>query len=145
MVSEIKPEFLLQIDFFSEFETEALKLLLLACEQQDFAEGEPIFNRGDLSDGGYVVTSGRIALYDVDPTAYPVRLAGPGVLIGELALLSVTERPVTAIAIETSSLMQISRGSFKRILQEYPVSAERLRHQVSSRLGAFISDLKLIA
>lgn len=144
MISGIKPEFLIQINFFSDFEIEALKLILLACEQQDFAAGDEIFKVGDLSDGGYVVTRGRVALYDGNLKANPVRFAGTGVLIGELAMLSATERPVTAIAVENSSLLQISRGSFKRILQEYPLTAERLRNQVSSKLAAFIGDLKLI-
>ena len=144
MVSGIKPEFLLQIDFFSAFEIEALKLILLTCEQENFLPGETIFQKGELSDGGYVVTRGRLALYDYDLKADPTGFAGPGILVGELALLSETERPVTVIATEASSLLQISRGSFKRILQEYPLSTQRLRNQVSTRLAAFIIDLKLI-
>jgi CRP-like cAMP-binding protein len=106
---------------------------------------ETIFNKGDLSDGGYVVARGRLALYDGSLTADPIGFAEPGVLVGVLALLSMTERPVTAIATETSLLLQISRGSFKRILQEHPLSAQRLLNQVSSKLSAFINDLKLIA
>lgn len=145
MATGINPDFLMQIEFFSRFETEAVKLILLTCEQQGFAAGEIVFKRGDISDGGYVIASGRIALYEGDTAAAPALLAGPGVLIGELALISVTERPASAIAVEASSLLQISRGSFKRILQEYPLSAERLRERVSSRLSTFMADLKLIA
>ena len=37
MVSGIKPEFLKQIDFFSDFEMEALRLILLTCEQKSFS------------------------------------------------------------------------------------------------------------
>lgn len=144
MASGIKPEFLMQIDFFSELEMEALRLILLSCEQQNFPAGGVIFQKGDPSDGGYVVARGRLALYDDELKGDAIRFAGPGILVGELALLSATERPVTAIAAETSSLLQISRGSFKRILQEYPLSAERLRNQVSCRLAAFIRDLKMI-
>jgi CRP-like cAMP-binding protein len=145
MVSGIKPEFLKQIDFFSDFEMEALRLILLTCEQKSFSASETIFNKGDLSDGGYVVARGRLALYDGSLTADPIGFAEPGVLVGVLALLSMTERPVTAIATESSLLLQISRGSFKRILQEHPLSAQRLLNQVSSKLSAFINDLKLIA
>lgn len=118
---------------------------MLTSEQESFLPGETIFRKGELSDGGYVVTRGHLALYDYDLKADPAGFAGPGILVGELALLSETERPVTVIAAEASSLLQISRGSFKRILQEYPLSAERLRNQVSTRLAAFISELKLIA
>lgn len=144
MASRLNPDFLMQLDFFSEFETEALKLILLVSDLQYFTAGDLIFGKGDMSDGGYVIASGKIALYEQNLAATPVLFAGPGTLIGELALISVTERPVSAVAAADSALLQITRGSFKRVLQEYPICAERLRSRVSSNLTAFLGDLKFI-
>ena len=92
-----------------------------------------------------MITSGQITLYQDESFAVVVFVAGHGFLLGELSLISDTERAVTAIATEATSVLRISRGSFKRVLQEYPSSAERLRLQVSDRLAAFIGDLKLMA
>jgi CRP-like cAMP-binding protein len=145
MASDIKLDFFYRIEFFAKLELEALKLLFLASEELRFDVGDIVFQRGDRSDGGYVITSGQITLYQDEFFAAAVFVAGPGVLLGELSLISDTERAVNAIVTEATSVLRISRGSFKRVLQEYPSSAECLRLQVSHRLAAFIGDLKLIA
>jgi CRP-like cAMP-binding protein len=145
MASGIKLDVFNRIDFFAEFELEALRLLFLASEELRFGVGDIVFQRGERSDGGYVITSGQITLYQDEANTAEILVAGPGFLLGELALISDTERAVTAIATEATSILRISRGSFKRVLQEYPSSAERLRLKVSYRLAAFLGDLKLMA
>src|SRR5205823_14518098 len=54
---------------------------------------------------------------------------GPGAMIGEMALLTETQRPVTATACEPSTVMRIPRTLFLKMLEGYPDAARRLRSE----------------
>jgi CRP-like cAMP-binding protein len=73
--------------------------------------------------------------------AATARIVRPPGLIGELALLTETRRPATAIAREPSTVPRISRQLFHLVLLEIPGSTERLRHSLSASLGQFIGGL----
>jgi CRP-like cAMP-binding protein len=93
-----------------------------------------------MSNGGYVVLSGSIAM-DAADTGTAARIVRPPGLIGDLALLTQTRRPATAIAREPSTVLRIPRSLFHRVLQEFPESAERLRQSLTDRLSQFIGEL----
>ncbi len=61
--------------------------------------------------------------------------------MGELALLTDTTSPVTAIAREPTVLIRISRGLFRKMLEGYPAAAMRLRDEMAGRLGDWTQDL----
>jgi CRP-like cAMP-binding protein len=130
------------IPIFGELEPEALRLIAFAGETRILRAGDILFRRGEESDGGYIVLTGSIAL---DPTGEggPARqIVGPNTLVGEIALISQTERPVTAIAREPSTVLKVSRLLFHRMLKEFPASAQRLRLSIQTRLAAFTQELE---
>ena len=102
--------------------------------------GDVLFRRDEISNGGFVVLSGSIAM-DASDHGATARIVRPPGLIGDLALLTQTRRPATAIAREPSTVLRISRPLFHRVLQEFPDSAERLRQSLSARLGQFLGEL----
>ena len=63
-------------------------------------------------------------------------------LIGEMALLTATERPATMVAREPSTVLVIRRSIFHRVLKEYPQSALRMRNSIESRLANFSAGSK---
>ena len=60
-------------------------------------------------------------------------MLGPGTLLGELALLTETKRPVTATAREPSTVIRISRSLFLKMLEGYPDAAQRMRDVMMAR------------
>ncbi len=66
---------------------------------------------------------------------------GPGTLLGELALLTDTISPVTAIAREPTVLVRISRGLFRKMLEGYPAAALRLRDEMAGRVDSWTQEL----
>ena len=66
-------------------------------------------------------------------------IAGPGTLLGELALLTDTVRQATAIAKEPTTVIRISRNLFRKMLEGYPAAAVKLRdimaQRASQRIG----------
>jgi CRP-like cAMP-binding protein len=125
-------------------EPEALRLIAFAAETKTFRAGDILFRRDEISNGGFVVLTGSVA---VDPSglgAATARIVRPPALIGETALLLQTRRPATAIAREPTNVMLISRQLFLRVLGEFPGSAEKLRQVLGTRLREFTFELAAV-
>jgi CRP-like cAMP-binding protein len=129
-------ETLRKVPLFAAFDREALRLVAFSAESRIFRAGDVIFRRGEPSDGGYVVMSGSVALDPADDGSPTPHLAGPGTLIGELALIIETARPATAIVREPASMLKVTRRVFRKVLEEYPDAANALRHDLAARMGA---------
>ena len=112
------------VPLFRQLDRDALRLIAFAAEARSGQPGELLFIRGEVSDAGYVVMSGSVV---VEGAAGDRIIASRGTLIGEMALLIDTERPVTATVKEAGQLLKISRGVFRRVLEEYPEAADALR------------------
>ncbi len=122
-------------------EPEALRLIAFAAETKTLRAGDILFRRDEISNGGFALLAGSIAL---DPSGFgaaTARIVRPPALIGETALLLQTRRPATAIAREPTTVMVISRQLFLRVLGEFPGSAEKLRQTLGIRLRQFTREL----
>ena len=97
-----------------------------------------LFNAGDDADAGFVVQRGAFRIEDGSGAEI---IAGPGALIGELALVVAMQRPSTAIALEYSSVIRIARSLFQRVLESDPAAARRLRDEFASRTSQIASDI----
>ena len=69
-------------------------------------------------------------------------VAGPGTLLGELALIAETRRPATATATEPSTVIRISRSLFLKMLEGYPEAAQILREQIAARALQSASQMR---
>jgi CRP-like cAMP-binding protein len=93
-----------------------------------------LFGEGEDADSAYVVQEGSFDLVS-EKNAMAASVAGPGTLIGELALLTEIKRPVGAVAREPSSVVRISRQLFLKMLDGYPDAARRMRDALASRVN----------
>ena len=76
-----------------------------------------------------------------DEGGYRDVVAGPGHLIGEIALVVDIKRPATAVAIADSTVIRISRSLFQRVLEGHPDAAYRLRDYFSTRASQAASEM----
>jgi CRP-like cAMP-binding protein len=129
-------------EIFAALEPDALRLLAFSAESRVLRAGDVLFRRGEVSTGGYVVLSGSIALDASEGGRSASRIVRPPALIGEIALVTGTNRPATAIAREPSTVLRISQQLFRRVLSEDPAGAERLRRSLAERLSTFTADLE---
>ncbi len=130
-----------RIPLFEDFETEALRLLAFSAETKLLRAGDALFRRGEPSDGGFILTSGSIALEKRDDGRPADKIVRPFALLGETALITSTTRPATAIAREPATILKITRTLFHRILEEYPGTAARVRRRLATRLTEFAQGL----
>jgi len=121
----------------------ALRVLAIGSEQREFDRGDVLFSLGDEADAGFVVQRGafRVSLEDGSGTEI---VAGPGTLIGELALVVAMERPSTALSIDYSTVIRIPRSLFQRVLDSDPAAARRLRDELATRASQIASDILMV-
>lgn len=123
------------------FDKEALRLLAFASESRIMRAGDVLFRKDDPTDGGFVVMSGSIALDPADDGKPASYIAGPGTLIGEVALFAHTTRPATAIARESTTILKIPTQVMHRVLGEFPDVAVRVQKAMATRLIGLSGDL----
>jgi len=118
--------------------TTALRMLAIGSEQRHVARGEALFKAGDEADAGFIVQRGSFRVEDGGGADI---VAGPGALIGELALVIAMQRPSTATALEHSSVIRLARSLFQRVLESDPAAARRLRDEFANRTSQIASDM----
>ncbi len=117
---------------------ESLRMLAIGSEQRSIYSNEYLFRKGEEADSGFVVQRGA---FRIDDGAGAQTTAGPGTLIGELALVVAMQRPSTATAMENSTVIRIARSLFQRVLESDPAAARRLRDEFAARTSQLASDI----
>ncbi len=119
----------------------ALRILAIGAESRYVHDGETLFHAGESADSGYVIQEGSFELRPAGPGPSGEVVAGPGTLLGELALLTDTSRPATAVAREPSTVIRISRSLFLKMLEGYPDAAQTLRDQIAARTEQSLKEM----
>ena len=109
-----------QVPTFAVLGKQALRILAIGAETKQLQSGAVLFYAGELADGGYVVQEGSLLLEPGTFSEGKEITVGPGTLVGELALLTDTVCPATAIAKEPTVVIRISRSLFRKMLEGYP-------------------------
>ncbi len=116
----------------------SLRMLAIGSEQRDVGRGDTLFKQGETADSGFVVQRGSFRVQDDSGAEIT---AGPGALIGELALVVPMRRPSTAVALEQSTVIRVARSLFQRVLESDPEAARRLRDEFAVRSSQIASDI----
>ena len=115
--------FLERVPALSILGRDALRIIAIGSENRYVHEGNALFGEGEDADGAYVVQEGSFELVSRQERRDRADGRGRGALIGELALLTETKRPVSAVAREPSSVVRIPRQLFLKTLEGYPDAA----------------------
>ena len=120
----------------------ALRLIAIAAETRQVETGEILFGPTDRPDCAFVIQQGAFAI-GVDPYAGTAKSmdAGPGAMLGEFALMTDAARPLSATALEPSTVIRISRSMFMRILEDDGHAAVRLRDYIDRRATQSVADM----
>ena len=97
------------------------------------APGDFLFREGEKGEKMYVLLEGEVDIFFGD---FVFETAGPGALLGEMALIDESPRTANAVAKKSSKLAQIDRRQFHFLVQQTPhfsthvmkILADRLRH-----------------
>jgi len=130
-----------RVPTFAHLGRPALRILAIGAESRYVHSGEVLFTAGEHADSGFVIQEGAFSLSAHESEGGKSVTVGPGTLLGELALLTETKRPVTATAVEPSTVLRIPRSLFLKMLEGYPDAAARLREIIARRAAESARDI----
>jgi CRP-like cAMP-binding protein len=97
----------------------------------NFAAGQNIFKAGDAGEAMYVIVEGEVEILD-GPTV--LETAGPGSIVGELALIDDEPRSATVAAKTDCRLVPVDRRRFDFMVTETPHFALAVMKVLADRL-----------
>lgn len=114
--------FLRQIDFFSGFSLEAIKLLAYLCTRETFQAGDVLFNQGDDDGTAFYIINGKteLSLTDNSGAEIPLRGYSAGEFIGGLSLVGIMPRLFSLKAPVETSCLVLTREKFTRATEQFP-------------------------
>jgi|SRR5271157_2455445 len=101
-------------------------------EATSFAAGEFVFKAGDSGETMYIITEGEVDI--VDGSGTTLDTAGPGSIVGELALIDDEPRSAAVVAKTASRLVAVDRRRFQYMVQETPFFALAVMKVLADRL-----------
>jgi len=102
-----------RMDLFRDVQAEDVAKIFSRGITREVEAGEIVFQKGDVGDKLYCVLGGSVEIFDGDRV---IASLGRGELFGEMALLSEEPRSAGARAVESSSLLALSRDVIHNVM-----------------------------
>ena len=102
-------------------------------ETTNFAAGEHVFREGDHGEIMFVVIEGEVEILE---GLTLLEVAGPGSIIGEMALIDDEPRSASVVARTNVKLVPVNRRRFEFMVQETPFFALTVMKILADRLRA---------
>ena len=126
-------------DMFAGLSRRQMRLLAFGAQWHTAPKDEYVFHQGDdPSDGAYLVLAGEADLgyRTPDGTKHSVAKAGPGSIVGELALIRKEKRALDMFALTELELLRLGEREFMAVVENDASTAFRILQAVSGYVGA---------
>jgi CRP-like cAMP-binding protein len=102
-----------------------------------FGPGELIFREGDAADMFLTIVEGRVKVFKATPAGKEIILEifGAGDPLGAVAVYESTHLPASALALEATECLAISRRDFFHLLEQHPELVRALLSGLTLRLA----------
>jgi len=100
-------------------------------EAMSYVAGQYVFKAGEPGESMYIITEGEVDILDGSAT---LETAGPGSIVGELALIDNEPRSATVVAKTDCRLVAVDRRRFEYMAQETPFFALAVMKVLADRL-----------
>src|SRR6266851_1612415 len=130
-------ETLASVELFSSLDKKELRHIANSCQERKYAAGSILMQQGSTGAGLFVITAGHVKITkEVDPDRAVVDLAtaGPGDVLGEMALLDDLPRSATVTAVDDVTALLLPIWDFRTALRSNPDIAVKLLSVLSRRL-----------
>jgi len=130
------PEVIKNVPLFSLLDPEETAVLAAQVELKQFAPRERVYKKGDPGGQAYVLLSGRVRVTTVDEDQQEVVVdePAPGEFFGFASMLEQTSHHTSAIALEETSCVEVSRDDIAVLLERKPHAGMDLLTALSRQL-----------
>jgi CRP-like cAMP-binding protein len=127
-----------RLPLFQGMGEEPIRLIAFGADRRQIAAGNALFREKSPAECAYVVTRGSFELSTQakDGTPNVEATVGAGTLLSELALVTLVERKFTAVALEDSDVIRVTRPLFHRLIEEYPEAAGIIEGRIRDNIAA---------
>lgn len=124
--------------FMGSLPDTAVDSLMSVGHIRRLAAGQPLFERGDVSDSLFLILAGRVKISNVTVDAREVVLnfLGRGDVLGEIAALDGGPRTADATALDATEVFQLYRRDFLPILKAHPAALVEIIGLLCEKLRA---------
>src|SRR6266567_2713575 len=118
------PEALKHVPLFALLDEEETAVLAGQVELKKFAPRQRIYKMGDASGQAYVMVSGKVRVTTLDQDQQEVIVDEPshGEFFGFASMLDQTPHQTSAIALEETECLEVSRQDISVLLQRKPLA-----------------------
>ena len=114
-----------EINFFSEFPLEVLKVFAYLCTREIYQEGDTIFSEYDDDGRAYCIVSGEAGLNRThDDKEVYIRTCGENSFFGAFTLASMINRLFSLKALTDTCCLVLTRENFQKIVDQFPDSRQ---------------------
>ena len=137
-------EALSQVPFFTDLNRRDLRRLASLTIPRQFDKGAEILREGAVGLGLFLLSAGRVEVFKTEGgRRRRLAVLGPGDVLGEMALIDEKPRSASAVALEDTSALLLSRDSFRTVVKKSPEVAWALVPELAQRLRQ--ADENLVA
>lgn len=129
--SDTKLDMIARVPLFAGLSGRELAFLGRLMDEVDVREGRVLTREGGSGGEFFIVVSGRVR---IDRGGRKVNELGAGDFLGEIALIDRGPRTATATATEPCTLLVLSRGGFRSLLDRYPTVQAKIMRALATRL-----------
>jgi CRP/FNR family cyclic AMP-dependent transcriptional regulator len=132
------PEILRSVPLFALLDDDETAVLAAQVEVKNFGARERIYKKGDAGGQAYVMLSGNVRVSTVDEDQQEVIVDEParGEFFGFASMLEQTPHQTSAIALEETSCIEVSRDDIAVLLQRKPNAGMDLLTTLGRQLHA---------
>ena len=132
------PEVLRKIPLFSLLDDDETAVLAEQVELKTFAARQRIYKAGDTAPQAYVMVSGKVRVSTVDEDQQEVVVDEPseGEFFGFASMLEQTPHQTSAMALEESVCLEVSRDDIAALLRQKPLAGMDLLTTLGHQLHA---------
>ncbi len=131
--AESVADFLAHVPIFAGLEPEHREQVAAGARAGHVAAGEWLFHEGEPPDCMYVVRAGRLEVVD-EVSQTVIRELGRGDALGELALLTDSQRSASVRAARATDVIAIDRDDFEALLESSPALSRALNRSLARQL-----------
>lgn len=135
-------DILQKLPIFSGMDYEHLSMIAFSSERLLFQRGERLMVDGQVGHAAYVILSGSAEIIEGTGASRRIHLVGPGVMVGELAMLVEFTFSSTAIASDELEVLELSRELIHRMMMQFPPIAEYFSMRIHGRLSRMVEELR---
>lgn len=137
--------FLKDIELFRNVDTERLGVIAEIAREIVYNDGEIIAREGDISDSLYIIKKGALKIFkEKDGQSYHLTNIKEGEAYGMYGVLGRNRRTAGAQAIGKTTLLEIRKNEFKKVLLSNPEIAYNMLEILTERIRTMDDEMVLM-